>query len=195
MPQAFSFAFAANSSAGEHAESQAQELGDGDGAELPAGTNNAQAACVAEPQQAAASPNQVLCHQSCLESAQYWSMLVWHRLALCLLHLCDCQHTIMLSACNMSSKQNSLWLLFLLQKEEGGPCSGLALPCLQGSGEADERLRRVMGEGTQSTERRAFVGGMPFSYEVIHPPAQRKPWHRARFGGAVACHSLSFEST
>ncbi|CAK0785027.1 hypothetical protein CVIRNUC_008232 [Coccomyxa viridis] len=35
----------------------------------------------------------------------------------------------------------------------------------QGSSEADERLRRVMGEGAQSTERRVFVGGMPFSYE------------------------------
>lgn len=29
-----------------------------------------------------------------------------------------------------------------------------------------ERLKRVMGEISGSTERRVFVGGMPFSYEV-----------------------------
>ena len=50
--------------------------------------------------------------------------------------------------------------------------------CTQGSSEADERLRRVMGEGAQSTERRVFVGGMPFSYEVRSPPTQHAPWHR-----------------
>ena len=35
-----------------------------------------------------------------------------------------------------------------------------------------------MGEATQSTERRVFVGGMPFGYEVTSPPTQHKPWHR-----------------
>ncbi len=29
-----------------------------------------------------------------------------------------------------------------------------------------ERLKRVMGEPSGSTERRVFVGGMPFGYEV-----------------------------
>ena len=51
---------------------------------------------------------------------------------------------------------------------------------MQGNSEADERLRRVMGEATQSTERRVFVGGMPFGYEVTSLPTQHKPWHRDR---------------
>jgi hypothetical protein len=42
---------------------------------------------------------------------------------------------------------------------------------LQAAGDQDpalaERLRRVMGETSgRSIERRVFVGGMPFSYEV-----------------------------
>ena len=42
-----------------------------------------------------------------------------------------------------------------------------------------------MGDGAQSTERRVFVGGMPFSYEVTLLPAQRK-----QYKGAVTCHSM-----
>ena len=81
----------------------------------------------------------------------------------------------MLSTCNMSSKQTSLCTILLLQKLQVGHCSRVASPCTQGSSEADERLRRVMGEATQSTERRVFVGGMPFGYEVTSLPTQHKP--------------------
>ena len=87
MPQAFSFAFAVNGNAGEHAETQAQaqELEDGDGAELPADTGKSQAACATEPQQPAASPKQVSSHQPRLEASPWQSfMLIWQRLALCL---------------------------------------------------------------------------------------------------------------
>lgn len=44
--------------------------------------------------------------------------------------------------------------------------SSNCIDCVQVDVALQERLKRVMGEPSGSTERRIFVGGMPFGYEA-----------------------------